>query len=161
MIATVRCLFFHTQFLLRLLIHYTLIFCRLFLKGDILSITWYDLCSFIHKYWFRFRTTFIIISLERRNIARREAEGQAFVQSRFVYFLENQSSSLCPSSSCNRCIVFLWRLPFQEICAVEENNKPILIKKTKNNFSPHWYIILYALYCPHVRRIFFKFWMLV
>lgn len=91
-------------------------------------ITSYDLSSFIHKYWFRFRTTFIIISPERRNIARREAEGQAFVQSRFVYFLENQSSFLCPSSSCNRCIVFLWRLPFQEICAVEENIKPILIK---------------------------------
>lgn len=131
MIATVRCIFCHTQFLLRLLIPYNLIFCHLFLKGDILLITSYDLSSFIHKYWFRFRTTFIIISLERRNIARREAEGQAFVQSRFVYFLENQSSSLCPSSSCNRCIVFLWRLPFQEICAVEENNKPILIKKQR------------------------------
>lgn len=127
MIATVRCIFFHTQ----LLIPYNLIFCHLFLKGDILLITSYDLSSFIHEYWFRFRTTFIIISLERRNIARREAEGQAFVQSRFIYFLENQSSSLCPSSSCNRCIMFLWRLPFQEICAVEENNKPILIKKQR------------------------------
>lgn len=84
-IATVRCLFFHTQFLLRLLVHYTLIFCRLFLKGDILSITWYDLCSLIHKYWLSLKTTFIILVLrdeklpDEKQKAIHLSEGSLFI----------------------------------------------------------------------------------
>lgn len=61
MLATVRSLFFHTPFLLRLLIPYTFIFCHLFLKRYILLVTGYDLCSLVHTYWLRLRTTFIIL----------------------------------------------------------------------------------------------------